>query len=81
VDSGANNHTGPPHLASNLFEPGTYVMLPGAPDWGLGQVQCVVGTHVTVNFENAGKRLINVANAELRPVTLEEAAQREHPAP
>ena len=66
---------------SNLFEPGTYVVLAGAPDWGLGQVQCVVGTRVTVNFEHAGKRLINIANADLRSVTLEEAKQREHPAP
>ena len=81
MDSGVDNRTGPPPLASNLFEPGTYVLLPGAPDWGLGQVQCVVGTRVTVNFENAGKRLINVAYAELRSVTLEEATQREHPEP
>lgn len=56
-------------------------MLAGAPDWGLGQVQCVVGTRVTVNFEHAGKRLINTANADLRPMTLEEAKQREHPEP
>jgi len=63
----------------NHFEPGTYVTLVGAPEWGLGQIQCVVGTRVTVNFENAGKRLINVANAELRAVTLDERAQLEHP--
>lgn len=56
-------------------------MLPGALDWGLGQVQCVVGTRVTVNFENAGKRLINIAKADLRRVTLEESKQREHSAP
>ena len=38
---------------------------PNQPDWGLGQVQSVVGDRVTVNFENAGKRLINVAFAPL----------------
>jgi len=32
---------------------------PERPDWGLGQVQSVVGTRITVNFENAGKLLIN----------------------
>jgi hypothetical protein len=53
---------------SNIFEPGMFVTLAGAPDWGVGQVQCVVGSRVTVNFEHAGKRLINVANARLRPV-------------
>jgi hypothetical protein len=39
--------------------PGMYVRHPGRPDWGLGQVQSVIGARVTVNFENAGKLLIN----------------------
>ncbi len=39
--------------------PGTFVRHPTQPDWGLGQVQSVVGNRVTVNFENAGKLLIN----------------------
>jgi hypothetical protein len=34
---------------------------PERPDWGLGQVQSVVGARITVNFENAGKLLINGA--------------------
>jgi len=34
---------------------------PARPDWGVGQVQSVVGARITVNFENAGKLLINVA--------------------
>jgi transcription elongation factor GreA-like protein len=47
-------------LSSQLV-PGSYVLHPDRPDWGVGQVQTVVGTRVTVNFENAGKQLINVA--------------------
>ncbi len=39
--------------------PGQRVRHPGQPDWGEGQVQSVVGSRVTVNFENAGKVLIN----------------------
>ena len=39
----------------------------GRPDWGLGQVQSVDGARVTVNFEHAGKLLINT-----EVVTLEE---------
>ena len=31
---------------------------PGQPDWGIGQVQSVVGKRATVNFEHAGKQLI-----------------------
>ena len=41
--------------------PGAYVCHPDRPDWGVGQVQTVIGTRVTVNFENAGKQLINAA--------------------
>jgi hypothetical protein len=52
-------------MASHL-EPGQFVRHPGQPDWGEGQVQSVVGERVTVNFENAGKVLINA-----RAVTLE----------
>jgi len=39
--------------------PGTLVRHPTQPDWGLGQVQSVDGNRITVNFENAGKHLIN----------------------
>ncbi len=42
-----------------MLEPGQWVRHPGQPDWGLGQVQSVVGDRVTVNFENAGKMLVN----------------------
>jgi Protein of unknown function (DUF3553) len=38
--------------------PGVFVRHPGQPDWGLGQVQSVIGDRITVNFENAGKMLI-----------------------
>ena len=38
---------------------------PGQPDWGRGQVQSVVGNRVTVNFENAGKLVINTGVVEL----------------
>ena len=53
-------------LIPNAFEPGQYVVLTTAPDWGLGQVQSVAGDRITVNFENAGKRTINVKHAELQ---------------
>ena len=46
---------------SFLLEPGAYVRHPDRPEWGMGQVQTVIGKRVTVNFENAGKQLINVA--------------------
>jgi hypothetical protein len=42
-----------------LIEPGQWVRHPGQPDWGVGQVQSAIGARVTVNFEHAGKLLVN----------------------
>lgn len=47
-------------MAQGLL-PGDFVHHPDQPDWGLGQVQSVIGDRVTVNFENAGKVTINVS--------------------
>lgn len=44
---------------SAALVPGCFVRHPERPEWGVGQVQSVVGPRVTVNFENAGKRLLN----------------------
>jgi Protein of unknown function (DUF3553) len=51
-----------------LLVPGAMVRHPAQPDWGLGQVQSVVGERVTVNFEDRGKVLINAAVIELEVV-------------
>jgi len=48
-----------------FIEPGVLVRHPDQPDWGLGQVQSVVGSTVTVNFEDAGKKTINVERIRL----------------
>lgn len=47
--------------------PGALVRHPDRPDWGLGQVQTVIGRRITVNFEHQGKVLIdgNVVALEL----------------
>jgi len=41
---------------------------PDRPDWGIGQVQSVIGDRITVSFENAGKLLINAALVALEVV-------------
>ena len=51
--------------------PGALVRHPSQPDWGLGQVQSVVGHRVTVNFEHAGKQLINSQRISLEVVDRE----------
>lgn len=45
--------------------PGALVRHPGQPDWGLGQVQSVIGHRITVNFQERGKVLINAAVIDL----------------
>jgi hypothetical protein len=55
---------------NDLLEPGDIVSHPGAPEWGAGQVQSVIGGRITVNFEHAGKQVINgavIALALTRP--------------
>ena len=53
------------------FSLGDFVIHPDRPDWGIGQVQSIVGMNVTVNFEHAGKQMINcniiTLNAAPRP--------------
>ena len=48
------------------FEPGDKVVNPKQKDWGIGQVQSIIKDKVTVNFENAGKKVINAKNIELK---------------
>lgn len=49
----------------DYLSPGSFVRLDGRPDWGIGQIQTVIGARVTVNFEHAGKQLINTERASL----------------
>lgn len=59
------------------LSPGLYVRHPDMPDWGLGQVQSVIGNRVTVNFENAGKQSINGSAVALIEVDLDDANRPE----
>ena len=43
------------------FNLGDFVIHPKQPEWGLGQIQSIVGMNVTVNFEHVGKQMINCA--------------------
>ena len=50
------------------FEPGDKVVNPSNKNWGIGQVQSIVNEKVTVNFENVGKKVININNVELEKI-------------
>ena len=47
------------------FEPGDRVVNPAKKDWGIGQVQSIINNKITVNFQNAGKKVINAEIIEL----------------
>lgn len=59
--------TGAPPLPSSILTPGLIVRHPGRPDWGAGQVQSNVAGRVTVNFEHAGKVVIDANTVPLIP--------------
>jgi len=52
---------------SGILEPGLLVRHPDRTDWGLGQVQSVIGARVTVTFEHAGKVVIDSNRIALVP--------------
>ncbi len=51
-----------------LFEPGMIVRHPARGDWGRGQVQSAIGHRITVNFEDAGKVVVDSRIVDLVPV-------------
>lgn len=54
------------------YAPGAIVVHPDQPDWGRGQAQSAIGDRVTVNFEHAGKQLINVSVVALTLISDDE---------
>ena len=47
------------------YEPGDKVLHPNKKDWGIGQVQSIIGSKVTINFQNAGKKVINATKIKI----------------
>lgn len=56
-------------MQQSIFEPGMIVEHPGEQDWGLGQVQSSIAGKVTVNFQNAGKVVIDETRVNLKVVS------------
>ena len=49
-------------------EPGDFVINPANKSWGTGQIQSIIKNKVTVNFENAGKKVIDSKKITLERV-------------
>ena len=50
------------------FEPGDKVVNPNNKEWGICQIQSIIKEKITVNFENAGKKVINSKIIELEKI-------------
>ena len=53
---------------NNIFTdliPGALVKCPSQPSWGIGQVQSCIGSKATINFENSGKKVIDLTTVNL----------------
>ena len=55
-----------------MIYPGTYVINKKNTEWGIGQVQTIVKNKVTVNFENAGKLVINTEVIKLDTIEIDD---------
>tara|TARA_A100000164_G_scaffold363686_1_gene381012 strand:- start:235 stop:414 length:180 start_codon:yes stop_codon:yes gene_type:complete len=54
------------------LEPGNFVVNPSQKGWGIGQVQSIIKNKATVNFQNAGKQVINLENISLEKINNEQ---------
>jgi hypothetical protein len=50
--------------------PGSFVINKDQNNWGLGQIQSCIDNFVTVNFENVGKKVINIKEITLELVKI-----------
>ena len=57
-------------LTSSELIPGLFVVNQNKPEWGIGQIQSSIKNIVTVNFENVGKKVINMNEVNLDIIKL-----------
>ena len=49
--------------------PGNYVINKNNNEWGIGQIQSSIDNKITVNFENVGKKVVNINEINLEVVS------------
>ena len=54
------------------LEPGNFVVNPLEKNWGIGQIQSIIKNIATVNFQNCGKKVINLDNVTLEKIKNEQ---------
>ena len=60
---------------SSLYTPGIFVINPDKKnEWGIGQIQSSINNFITVNFENVGKKTINLSKINLEIININAAS-------
>ena len=61
---------------SSLFTPGIFVInIDKKNEWGIGQIQSSINNLITINFENVGKKTINISKVNLEIVNINAASR------
>ena len=50
------------------LEPGNYVINPKEKGWGIGQIQSIIKNKATINFQQCGKKVINLEIVNLEKI-------------
>ena len=60
---------------SSLYTPGIFVINTDKKnEWGIGQIQSSINNIITINFENVGKKTINISKVNLEIVNINAAS-------
>ena len=60
---------------SSLYTPGIFVINTDKEnEWGIGQIQSSINNLITINFENVGKKTINISKVNLEIVNINAAS-------
>ena len=58
------------NLITSEFLPGMYVINKNNKNWGIGQIQSNNRNFVTVNFENVGKKVVDISKINLEVIRI-----------
>ena len=60
---------------SSLYTPGIFVINSDKKnEWGIGQIQSSINNLITINFENVGKKTINISEVNLEIININAAS-------
>ena len=62
-------------IYSSLYTPGIFVINTDKKnEWGIGQIQSSINNLITINFENVGKKTINISEVNLEIININAAS-------